>query len=516
MNALEMHGMKVAFRVDANADIGLGHLMRCLALADRLAAAGACCHFLGYGDVVRASVADRHVFYSLPDVPAERLDDVDAEGVQDYAHWLPGGWRADAAACLDVLADIGHVDWLVVDHYALDRRWEEMLVPATVRLMVIDDLADRDHACDLLLDQNLVEGLETRYHLRVPAGCRQLLGPRYALLRPEFAAIRPAAQGRPTLAGVKSILVMFGGADAVDLTSVAVAVLREIAYAGSVNVVVGPLYANVAALRKSLAALPGAILHVAPRGLADLMAGADFVVGSPGVSSWERCVLGAPAAVVTVATNQAQIATALAKVGAHWHLGAVGRGTFDALKAALTLALHSPDSLEGMRRSAFAVCDGLGTDRVARHLAAPAITLRPATIEQARMLHAWRNDECVRRVSFDTAVIDFETHMRWVEQVLADPQRHMLIAATVDGDVACVRFDCAGDEAEVSIYLAPGLGDRGLGTAVIREMRRWARVNLPAVNTLCAAVLANNPSSRKAFLNAGFQPRHEVLRADLR
>ncbi|MBK6637172.1 MAG: UDP-2,4-diacetamido-2,4,6-trideoxy-beta-L-altropyranose hydrolase [Rhodocyclaceae bacterium] len=377
--------MRVAFRVDANAEIGLGHLMRCLALADRLAAAGACCHFLGGGDVVRARATDRHVFHSLPYVPAERLEDVDAEGAQVYAHWLPGGWRADAAACLDVLADIGRVDWLVVDHYALDRRWEEMLVPATVRLMVIDDLADRDHTCDLLLDQNLVDGMDTRYHLHVPSGCLQLLGPRYALLRPEFAASRAAAQERPTLAGVNSILVMFGGADAVDLTSEAVAALCEIAYAGSVNVVVGPLYANVATLRKSLAALPGAILHVAQYGIADLVAGADFVVGSPGVSSWERCVLGAPAAVVTVATNQAQIATALARIGAHWHLGDVGRGTFDALKAALALALHSPDSLEGMRRHAFAVCDGLGTDRVVRYLAAPAITLRPAAIEQAHL-----------------------------------------------------------------------------------------------------------------------------------
>ncbi len=436
--------------------------------------------------------------------------------MQDYAHWLPYGWRADAAACLNVLADIGRVDWLIVDHYALDRRWEEMLVPVTVRLMVIDDLANRDHACDLLLDQNLVDGMATRYHLRVPANCRQLLGPSYALLRPEFAATRAAAQARPTLAGVNSILVMFGGADAVDLTSETVAALRELAYAGSVNVVVGPLYANVATLRESLAALPGAILHVAPSGLANLIAGADFVVGSPGVSSWERCVLGAPAAVVTVASNQAQIATALARVGAHWHLGALGGDSFDALKAALALALHSPDSLEGMRRHAFAVCDGLGTDRVVRHLAALAITLRPATIEQAGILHAWRNDPRVRQASFNTSVIDFETHMRWIEQVLADPQRHLLIAATVDGDVAGVRFDCAGDEAEVSIYLAPDLGNRGLGTAVIKEMRHWARVNLPAVSRLTATVLANNPSSRKAFLNAGFKPRHEVLTVDLR
>ncbi|MBK6637171.1 MAG: GNAT family N-acetyltransferase [Rhodocyclaceae bacterium] len=86
----------------------------------------------------------------------------------------------------------------------------------------------------------------------------------------------------------------------------------------------------------------------------------------------------------------------------------------------------------------------------------------------------------------------------------------------MDGDVACVRFDCAGDEAEVSIYLAPGLGNRGLGTVVIKEMLRWARVNLPAIGTLSAAVLANNLSSRKAFLNAGFQPRHEVLTVNLR
>lgn len=512
-----MRGMKVAFRVDANVEIGLGHLMRCLALANRLAAAGACCHFLGHGDVVREGVtADRHVFHSLPYIPADELAEANAEGALDYAHWLPSGWRADALACIDVLSNIGRVDWLVVDHYALDRRWEEMLATATDRLMVIDDLADRDHICDLLVDQNFLDGMETRYNMRVPTSCRQLLGPYYALLRPEFAARRAAAQARPPLSGVRSFLIMFGGADAVDLTSKAVAALRELTYTGSVNVVVGPMYANTANLRKSLAALPGAILHVAPSNIADLVASADFVVGSPGVSSWERCTLGVPAFVVSVATNQTGIATALARTGAHWHLGAEGNHTFDALKAALTLTLQCHNNLEGMRRQAFAVCDGLGTERVVRLLTAPVITLRPATIEQAPMLHAWRNEERVRRVSFHVAFIDFETHLHWLKQVLTDPQRHLLIARAADQDVACVRFDCAGEEAEVSIYLAPGLSDRGLGTAVIKEIQRWSHVNLPAVRTLRATVLANNPASRKAFLNAGFEASHEVLKADLR
>lgn len=509
--------MKIAFRVDANAQIGLGHLMRCLTLADRLAAIGVCCYFLGHGDAIRERVAGNHAVHLLPDAPAEKHADTNTGEVLAHAHWLPGGWRADAAACLDVLAGIGRVDWLVTDHYALDRRWEEMLVPAAARLMAIDDLADRDHACDLLLDQNLVDDMEVRYRLRVPVGCRQLLGPGYALLRPEFAARRAAALARPVIDAVSRLQIMFGGADTADLTSVAVAVLRELNYAGDVDVVVGPLYTNVAALRESLSELHGARLHLAPRDVADLVMDADLVLGSPGVSSWERCVLGAPTVAVTTAANQTQIATALARAGAHWHLGTAGAGTFEALKVALLLAMRSPDSLEGMRRHAAVVCDGLGADRVVRHLVAPpAITLRPAVIEQASMLHAWRNDQRVRRASFEDAAIDLETHMRWVEQVLLDPQRHLLIAADADGDIGCVRFDCVGNEAEVSVYLAPDLAGRGLGTAVIKELQCWARANLPAVDTLCAAVLANNPSSRKVFLNAGFQPRHEVLTVDLR
>ncbi len=511
-----MHGMKIAFRVDANTEIGLGHLMRCLALADRLAAVGACCHFLSYGDVVRSYVAERHIFHLVPNVSVGKPVDSHADGELNYASWLPVGWRADAAGCLDVLAHIGRIDWLVVDHYALDRRWEEMLAPATSQLMVIDDLADREHVCDLLLDQNLVDEMETRYHLRVPVGCQLLLGPDYALLRPEFSASRKAAQLRTPLASVKSILVMFGGADAADLTSDAVEALRELDYAGSINVVVGPLYKNVAILRESLAMLPNAVLHVAPPSIAELLVRADFVVGSPGVSSWERCVLGVPAAVLTVATNQTQIATALARAGAHWYLGAAGGGTVSALTAALALALYSPDSLEGMRRAAFGVCDGLGAERVIRHLVAPKITLRAATIDDASMLYFWRNDERVRRVSFDPESIDLGRHMRWMEQVLADPQRYLLIAAVADEDVACGRFDCVGDTAEVSIYLAPGFAERGLGTAVIKEMLSWTRNNLREIGTLRAAVLAINPSSRKAFLKAGFQPRYEVLTADLR
>src|SRR5690606_12034475 len=108
-------------------------------------------------------------------------------------------------------------DWLVADHYALDAKCELALINVVGRIMVIDDLANRPHECVLLLDQNLGR-LESDYDDLLPENCQRLIGPHYALLRPEFAELRELSLKRRQPPKLKRILVFLGGVDRTNVT----------------------------------------------------------------------------------------------------------------------------------------------------------------------------------------------------------------------------------------------------------------------------------------------------------
>jgi UDP-2,4-diacetamido-2,4,6-trideoxy-beta-L-altropyranose hydrolase len=492
--------MLIAFRADADALTGTGHLMRCLALADALAARGARCIFLcrgaGLGPLASRVAAAGHELIALPETET--------------------GISADARASLKALTAHPKPDWLVVDHYGLDARWERELRAVASRIMVIDDLADRDHDCDLLLDQNLVADSGTRYTKRIRKGTVCLFGPRFALLRPEFAAHRDAALARAHPDEARRVLVMFGGADAQDLTGASVELLAKEGFAGHVDVVAGPLYRPLETLRGKLSVLPSSTLHIQSAEIAGLMSRADLAIGSPGVTSWERCVLGLPTIAIAVAANQEPLGEALSAAGALWYAGRKDSFESGAMRDIVLHALRDGSARIAMRRRAEQVCDGLGTQRVARRLlAGTGISLRPVRVDEAAMLHGWRNDPRVRRSSFDPSPLSLDAHVEWVRQTLSNPQRSLLLALERDVPVGCVRLDREGASAEVSIYLDPALVGGGLGTAVLHAAADWACANLPGLKQLTAAIRPENRASRAAFAAAGYARSDSVYRLAL-
>lgn len=217
--------------------------------------------------------AENHGCRASPDFPAREWGGHDGADlpILAHAHWLPGGWQNDAATSLERLASEPRADWLVVDHYALDRRWETVMRHAAGRILAIDDLADREHDSDLLLDQNQVAGMDVRYDDLLPEFCMKLLGPRYALLRPEFSRQAASASGSQP-AQAPRLLVMFGGADAQNLSLRTVQVLARIGWKGPMDVVAGPLYPELPSLRAALAELPNATLHAPAKDVAALTA----------------------------------------------------------------------------------------------------------------------------------------------------------------------------------------------------------------------------------------------------
>ncbi len=348
--------------------------MRCLTLAEKLRQSGArvsfvCRELPGNLCAVIGAQGFKTARLAAPD-----RDFVVSGGDVAHAPWLGVDWRLDAEETGSVVTAGGEgIDWLVVDHYALDKRWEAHLRPAVRRIMVIDDLADRRHDCDLLLDQNLVEGVGARYAMLLPNACKQLLGPRYALLRPEFSANREQifAQ-RDAMAQVERLLVTLGGMDPDDVTSMVLDGIDKACFDGAVDVVMGENAPHLEAVRRRAASMTATVkVHVATRSMAELMGKADLAVGAGGVTSWERCALGLPSIVITTAKNQEPIAASLARLGAAKWLGTRERVDSSLLASELRAFARQREGVQAMSRVARRLCDGGGAGRVVEEIIRP-------------------------------------------------------------------------------------------------------------------------------------------------
>jgi UDP-2,4-diacetamido-2,4,6-trideoxy-beta-L-altropyranose hydrolase len=362
---------RIVFRTDASLEIGTGHVMRCLTLAETLRARGAACAFVcrelpGHRiDEVRRRGFDTRVL--APDEPDAPGANAESAG---YGRWLGVAPQVDAAATLQVLRE-GSVDWLVVDHYALDHEWEHALRPAADRVLVIDDLADRRHDCDLLLDQNL-GSTSGDYRGLVPDGCALLCGPEFALLRPEFAQLRARSLADRASRTLARILVSMGGVDQANATGQVLDALAagNLPPGTEVTIIMGsaaPWLGQVRAQAEQLRSARDLEVEIAVdvADMAARMAASDFAIGAAGSTSWERCCMGLPAALVVLADNQARLCRELAAAGAAFELGTPG-DIARTLPPVLDTIAQEPGRLADMSVAAAAICDGHGAEKVAR------------------------------------------------------------------------------------------------------------------------------------------------------
>lgn len=365
--------MKVAFRADASLQIGTGHVMRCLTLADVLAARGAVCHFIcraHAGNLIEFIRSKGHQVHALSVSQAadRNLDrtnlDVSEDGLA-HSHWLGATQAQDAQACTTILEEL-KPDWLIVDHYALDTRWEQALAPHYGKLMVIDDLADRPHACHLLLDQTFGREAED-YSARVPSHCEVLCGSQYALLRPEFAALRRYSLQRRAQPQVKRLLITMGGVDKDNATGQVLAALRECVLPADceITVVMGVTAPWLSEIEQQAKAMPWPTrVLVGISDMARLMADSDLAIGAAGSTSWERCCLGLPTIMISLARNQQESCRILASAGAGVDIGdatSIGKNLENSINK---LIKESRVFLKIIVKSA-AITDGEGAHRIA-------------------------------------------------------------------------------------------------------------------------------------------------------
>jgi len=357
-----MNPLRIAFRTDANQQIGTGHFMRCLTLADEICrnAADICFVSRALPLHLQQMLTERG-FHCIALPESEVTLETDE---LPHASWLKNSQTKDAEQTMAALG-AGTWDWLVVDHYALDHRFEKPLRAVCQHVMVIDDLADRVHDCDVLLDQNFYQDQALRYLDKVPAHCRLLLGPSFALLRPEFKAMRDKVQVRT--GKVNNILVFFGGVDADNLTGQVLDVLIKLNLGVQVNVVIGQQHPQKEMIRQ-LCEQHSYNCHVQTNQMASLMAEADLAIGAGGSSHWERCCVGLPAIVVATAVNQIPITNELSKLGGCLSLGHIQKSTLEKIKESLFFFLESSDECERFSKTVFNLVDGNGGLRVFQEL----------------------------------------------------------------------------------------------------------------------------------------------------
>ncbi|CCF00775.1 UDP-N-acetylglucosamine-N-acetylmuramyl-(pentapeptide) pyrophosphoryl-undecaprenol N-acetylglucosamine transferase (plasmid) [Sinorhizobium fredii HH103] len=363
------HRYNVVFRADASIDIGTGHIMRCLTLADMLAEAGFECRFVCRAHTGNLSGLIRQRGFAVSELQPDSEGDIGNERDLAHSHWLRVDWQRDARQTIAAIGD-APVDWLIVDHYALDIRWERFLRSSTKYLMVLDDLADREHSCDLLLDQSLGRA-SNDYRPLVPAHCQILVGARFALLRPQFAQKRSYSLARRRQGVPRRLLVTLGGVDRENVTERVLCALEQCALpnATEITVVMGQHAPWADVVREKAAQLQWKTTVMSNvDDMASLMSDADLAIGAAGSTSWERCALGVPTILMVLAENQREVAQKLAIEGA---AKIVELGTdFDSrIGSVVESLIWNKMMLDGMSERAATICDGEGGLEVARQIA---------------------------------------------------------------------------------------------------------------------------------------------------
>jgi UDP-2,4-diacetamido-2,4,6-trideoxy-beta-L-altropyranose hydrolase len=477
-----MMGLRVAFWVAGSLSVGGGHVVRSLSLADTLAKAGASCTFLVSQEALDAAPMLGRSAHQLVVTPT---------GTTDF----PASEK---------------FDWLVVDDYAIAAAQEMSWRANAVRIAVLDDLANRSHDCDLLLDST-PSRLPQDYTALTPPGARLLLGTAYAPLRPEFSLQRQRALARrAATAKPERLLVSFGltdpGGITTDMVGAIAAALPDLALV----VVVGPASAG----RVKIEALnaPNITLHVNPPSMTALMIAADIALGAGGSTAWERACLGLPSVAVVLAENQRALAAGLEELGA-LRMVPSGPGMHDQAITALAALCDDQAAWRAMSRKAAQACDGLGARRFCLELCPPrsgdggTVRLRPARASDADLIFAWQNEAGARLYSSNPDAPSRHGHDAWMTRKLADPDCVFSVVETGDAPCGVLRMDRRLDGSYiVSVLIAERVRGRGVGRAALE-----AGAILMQGHTLWAKIDDRNAASLRMFAKAGFAPQAPTL-----
>jgi UDP-2,4-diacetamido-2,4,6-trideoxy-beta-L-altropyranose hydrolase len=523
--------MKIVVRADAAVHIGSGHVMRCLTLADELRERGAKVTFIcrDWEGNLQNHIESKGYKCILLKRPSEAYSELNNE----YGAWLGVSKEQDAAETLAAISEEA-VDWCIADHYGIDAEWHRIMRPKARQIMVIDDIANRMYDCDVLLDQNLYDNPEARYKSRIPAHCRLLLGPEYALLRPEFREARERLGRRLIRNGeVKRIMVFFGGSDPSNETAKAVKALQVLGQDKSMaeieaDIVVGIANPHRIEIEQLCALSPNIHFHCQVPNMADFMMKADLAMGAGGSTTWERCCLGLPTLAVIIAENQAEMTETAARHGLQWNLGWYHTLTVQDIVSALSTRIDTPlETIQTSERIANMV-SGKGVGYVATAICfekLPIMTsmnhsnlhLRRAAEHDMMLYFEWANDPAVRQNAFSQEPIPLEAHRNWFAKKLFSPTSYLFVLEQDGMPIGQIRFDEIKQGVfEIDFSVAPEMRGSGFGQYLLKYGVTELRKIILVPFRVYGEVKAENAASARAFLHAGFtegalQEKHSSL-----
>jgi UDP-2,4-diacetamido-2,4,6-trideoxy-beta-L-altropyranose hydrolase len=349
-----LNNMNIVFRADSSLNIGTGHIMRCLVLARHLKS------------------MKNQVSFVCREFPGNLINYIESFGINVYrlpdqeeytsSDWLRVPWEQDVNETISKLSMV-EIDWFVIDHYGIDKSWEKEIRKVAKKLMVIDDLANREHDCEILLDQNYHHNFEIRYNHLVDDTCIKCLGPKFALLRDEFIEARKTLakkEGR-----IRNLLVFFGGIDLINETEKALNSIMLIDHNKlEVNVIVGqsnPWKSRIMELCHE----NGFKYHCQINNMSEMIAKSDLAIGAGGSTTWERYCLGLPAITIAVAENQVETAKYCGNLGLDQYLGKSDEVNVESIAQALKNTLMRPDKVFIAREKSLEIVDGNGAERIA-------------------------------------------------------------------------------------------------------------------------------------------------------
>ena len=482
------------FRADAGQQIGIGHVMRCLALAQCWQATGGQAIFV-IGEEA-SSVSERLL----------------AEGIRVSCISAPIGSAQDAGQTAEIALQSG-ARWIVADGYHFTSDYQQHLKNSGISLLLVDDRGYPDRCfADIILNQNM-HASEKLYPKR-ESDTRLLLGPKYVLLRKEFLKWQHWRRASRDLA--KKILVTFGGTDPHHLTRKTLKAFKKISIESlQVVVAIGDNNSDYESLR-SLVDKLGAEVEIRPdvADMAELMAWADFAVSAAGSTCWELAYMGLPSLVIVAAENQLPVAEGLAAAGVVENLGWHADVPAQIISEAIVGLLQTSEKRRLMSHNGRKMVDGRGAARARKIILEKDIVLRPVREDDCDLIWQWANEPVVRAVSFSSESIPWERHVQWFESKIKDESCHFFLAVNHQGaPFGQVRFDIQGKEAIISTSIAKYFRGFGYGSLLI-ELASRRLFEITEIRQINAYIKIDNDVSKRAFETAGYLEGQQLIIQD--
>lgn len=496
--------MNIIFRVDASIQIGSGHVMRCLTLADALKNKGAKCTFIcraHSGNMLALIQAKGHSVFALPD-DKTYINPTNLHPSQEYISWLNTTIDEDAQQTIATIRSLRAEvpTWLIIDHYALDKDWEKLLRPYCQKIMVVDDIAERQHDCDLLLDQTFGRD-ERDYQALVSEHCTILAGSYYAQLRPEFSQWREFSLKRRQQPQLKHLLITLGGVDKDNVTGQVLTALTssQLPNECQITIIMGEHAPWLESIQEQARQLPWSTeVRSNVTNMAELMANSDMCIGAAGSTTWERCCLGLPTIMLVLAENQRKIAEELDKKDIVY----IAFHTSELSKFVNTICSDISSAFRIKIEKSSAICDGFGAKIISARLFGGAF-IRLMKTNDLQLVRRWRNHDSVRSCMFNQNEISQHEHEKWFLEKSNQSNQHLLIFEIHGAPEGFISFNIKDDlEADWGFYKSPN-SPRGTGKLLGSCALDYAfkKIGLSKIN---AKVIISNENSLIFHRRLGF------------